>query len=687
MSKRRPLGSKFLFSVFIMFLSFTVIILEARAQIKTDTLKATLDEIEIKAIHSAISSDNPPLSLTMQINEDEQLSHKVPITMDDLLNQMPGIWVNDRENYALGERITVRGIGWRAQFGVRGIQVVMDGIPLTMADGQAMLTVVDPIFIRRAELIRGPSSMFWGNSSGGVLYLNTTQPANKESSFLVRGTVGSFGLKKSDIQYTQRFGNHGISGYASYLNQEGYRAHSEAKIGRAGISGSYDLSPVSRLEYFGAYANMPKAQHPSGLTGQEVLEDPSQANSYFQNFGAGKQINQGQFGVSFSNTSSLGFLKATAYGTFRNLNNPLPFAIIDLNRLAAGSRITLQKDFNNISFNFGVESKLQYDDRKEFEPDDSRSDKRGSIDLDQIEKVYNYAGFITSTYSLGELNLLGSIRYDWIQFQAESNSLALTGRRKFQSISPGIGINYSHNDIEFFSNLSTGFEVPTANELSNRPGGGSGFNPNLKPENTLGLELGSRGQLFSDRLTYDVALYSLWISNLLFPYRLENNGPDFYRNQGKTIHKGVEANLQYDFSQSVQVGFTYNLTDAQFTQATTRDEISLEGKAVPGIPEHRLSTIVHWLYGNLWFTTSFQFVSEFAVNNLNTAYNDSYWVGNSRVSYKKLKVGNSIVINPFLAVNNIFDAQYNGSIVVNADGNYYEPAAGVNWRTGISLQF
>lgn len=671
----------------ITLLFLNVIPLKAQDQQSTqpDTLRGSLEAIEVRATHSAISSQEPPFSLSMISNNDAALTHKAPITMDEMFTQVPGIWVNDRENYALGERITVRGIGWRAQFGVRGIQVVMDGIPLTMADGQAMLTVVDPAFIRRAELIRGPSSQFWGNSSGGVLYLNTKPPVNTSSPVMIRGTVGSFGLKKTDVQYSQRFANHGISGYASYLDQAGFRDHSEARIGRAGISGAIDLNTDSRIEYFGAYANMPQAEHPSGLTKQQAEETPTMAYSTFEQLDAGKQISQGQFGVSFTNSNDLGFLKATAYGLFRNLDNPLPFAIIDLNRTAGGARVTLQRDLDRFSYNVGIETKLQRDDRTEYGNDNTQ---RGDIQVDQIENVRNYGVFATSTYSINNLRVMGSLRYDWINYEADAATAAGSGKRDFQSLSPAFGLNYSVGNIEFFSNLSTGFESPTTTELVNRPQGGNGFNPDIEPEKTVGLEAGSRGQILDGKLSYDIALYNLWISDLLFPYQLEANGATYYRNQGETIHRGIEADLQYNLSPSVQTAITYNLTDAEFARATTVDSVSLDGKAVPGVPEHRLSAALHWKPGNFWFTTDLQYVSEFPVNNLNSAYNDDYVVVNSRLSYTDLSLGEGVAITPFFAVNNLFNTRYNGSVVVNAfGGRYYEPAAGINWRTGLSLEF
>lgn len=658
---------------------------EAKAQLSKDTLRANLDPIEVKSVHSIISSQNSPFSLSMLINSDRELLHSSPVTLDEMFNQMPGVWVNDRENYALGERMMVRGIGWRAQFGVRGIQVVMDGIPLTMADGQAMLNVIDPSFIRRAELIRGPSSMFWGNSSGGVLYLTTTPPMNTQFPFLVRSTVGSYGLFKSDVQFTQRFGNHGISGYASYMDQNGFRDHSEVQLGRAGVTGAVDLSSDSRIEYFGAYASMPYAEHPSGLTKHEAEKHPASANQSFKDIGAGKKINQGQLGINFTNNSSLGFMQATLYGNFRQLENPLTFGIIDLGRKAGGGRISLQKELNQFIFSIGIESKVQYDDRREY---DNNNGSRGTIYVNQLEKVYNHALFLGSAYSLNRFQLLGSLRYDWIRFNTDATTRSQSGNRSFQAVSPGIGLSYSLGDVKLYGNLSTGFEVPTTTELVNRPGGGNGFNPELEPEKTLGLEIGSRGQLFSPKFSYDVALYHLWISDLLFPYQLETDGPTYYRNQGETQHQGIEASIQYDVSSTLQVRLIYNLTHAEFARAETLEGESLEGQEIPGVPKHRLSGSMRWRFGKLWITANAQYVSKFPVDNLNSAYNEEYFVLDSRLSYTGVPLGNQIELNPFIAINNVWDTRYNGSVVVNAfGGRYYEPAAGRSWRGGISLEF
>jgi len=656
-------------------------------EFRGDTLSVELAEIEVKATHSSITTANPPFSLSMVTQNIEATNHSAALTLDDMTGGLPGIWINDRENYALGERLTVRGIGWRAQFGVRGIQIVLDGIPLTTADGQAGLNIVDPMFLNRLELLRGPSSMFWGNSSGGVLYMSSTPPPGAPSMLQARQTAGSYGLIKSDLEFSQNTGDFRINGYASYMEQAGYRDHSEVRLGRAGITGSVNLSPNSRLEYFGAYLSMPESEHPSSLTQEQASEDPTQANASFESINAGKEITQGQLGISYMIDSPAGYLTATAYGTVRDLKNPLPFGIINLDRTLGGGRFTLQNRFDVIEINLGVESKIQRDDRLETENDNGSP---GAVVVDQLEKVYNHALFLTGNLTAGNLKLLGSIRYDWIRFDTDAGTPSQSGRRDFQSVSPGIGLNYAlpSPSLEFYANLSTGFEAPTTTELVNRPGGGNGFNPGIDPEKTLGLEIGSRGVFRGGALTADIAFYQLWIRDLLFPYQLEANGPTYYRNQGETRHRGIETSLQYRFSAELQAQVTYSLTNTRFIEAQTLDSLSLEGNQVPGIPEHRIAGEFSWKPGKFWISTEVRHVSGYPVNNLNTANNDAYTVVNSRVSYHTVRVSDRATLTPFLAVNNLLDARYNGSVVVNAfGGRYYEPAAGLNWRGGITLQF
>lgn len=670
------------FAVFIMLSTIGVNLSYAQQQ---DTLKAELDPIRIEAIYSTISPANAPLSLSVYNRSDFEKNSEASLTLNRITGQLPGIWVNDRENYSLGERITIRGIGWRTSFGVRGIQVIMDGIPLTVADGQTMLNPVDPAFVDKIELIRGPASTFWGNSSGGVLHISTFSSPQESPTLSLSSTLGSYNLFKQDVQYTQAFGNHSVSAYSSYLGQDGFRNHSSVKLSRSGIKGTVDLNNKSRLEYIGAFVAMPEAKNPSSLTKEDALNNPKMANPSSVSNDAGKQVYQGQLGINYYRNASYGFITLTGYSIYRDLTNPLPFAVIDLNRWAGGLRGTLEKEFNNLNLSLGFDSKLQSDDRNEFE---NNSGVRGDITLNQLEQVTNQALFVTSDLELGNWNLLAGLRYDWLTFSVDSAALEQTNSRTFNALSPSIGISYRSNTNKWYANFSTSFEAPTTTELVNSPQGGSGFNPNLKPERTVGVEVGTKGRAANNILSYELTLYRMWVKDILFPYQLQANGPTFYRNQGNTVHNGIESRVTINPNNRIQFNATYNYIHATFQDQGPDNSSSIEDNDVPGIPDHRLNLSLSYQIKKILSELSYQYVSQYFADNLNTAQNEAYATLDAKISFARPLGDSSYRIQPFINVNNILDERYNGSIIPNAFGNrYFEPAAGRNFQIGLSVSF
>lgn len=661
------------------------VIFTAKAQ-QPDTLKGELDPIRIEAIYSTISPDNAPLSLTTFSRSADQRNADAALTIDEITRQLPGIWVNDRENYSLGERITIRGLGWRASFGVRGLQVIMDGIPLTVADGQAMLNPIDPAFVQNIELIRGPASTFWGNSSGGVLHLSSFSNPGNGPTLKLRSSTGSYGMFKQDVQFNQIYGNHRISAFSSYLTQNGYREHSSSKVSRTGLKGTLDLNPTSRLEYIGAFVGMPEAEHPSSLTSIQASENPKQANDSFVSSDAGKQVYQGQFGLNYYKDASFGLITLTGYGIYRDLTNPLPFGIIDLNRWAGGIRGTLERQLGSLDINTGFELKLQHDDRTEF---NNNNGDRGSPYLNQLEIVTNQALFATAKLELGRWNILGGLRYDWLTFSVDSSAANQTPSRTFQSLSPSLGVTYRTATSKWFANISTSFEAPTTTELVNSPEGGSGFNPELQPEQTLGVEIGTRGQIINNLIEYDMSIYRMWIDDILFPYQLAANGPTYYRNQGNTLHSGLESRIMVNLLDPLSLSATYTYTYAIFqNNEENANNTSIDDNRVPGIPDHRLVMSLNYRAKSWLGEVSYSYVSQYFANNLNTAENDAYATVDAKISLMNSFEGSGVNVQPYLNVNNIFDVAYNGSIVPNAFGDrYFEPAAGRNFQIGLSVSF
>lgn len=656
-----------------------------QAQQTGDSLKVDLDPIEVTAIRSAISAADAPLSLSISSRDLQTVNHSSSLSLKSIGDELPGLWIGDRQNYALGERMAIRGLGWRAEFGVRGMQVVLNDMPLTIADGQAMTNIIDPSFVRRAELIRGPAATYWGNSSGGVLYLSTTPDYGSGTHGRFRSMAGSYGTIKQEGEFSAVFDNHRLSAYSSYLTSDGFRDYSAVNILRSGITGSVDLTSKSKLRYQAASVYMPKAQHPSSLSAQDARENPTMASAFFEGAKAGKEITQGQAGLTYTLDTPVGIFNVTGYGIYRDLHNPLPFGIITVDRKVGGLRATMDHVRDQFTLQWGGEIKLQNDDRVEY--DHVGGGERGDVTVNQIEDVTNQAFFVNGNYSLGVFNFLGGLRYDRMRFSTDAPAPDQSGNRSFDSFSPSIGLSFQPYSYTLYMNLSTSFQAPTTTELVNRPGGGNGFNPDLKPERTVGLEAGIRSSDGSS-FQYDVAAYHLWIYDLLFPYQLESNGPTFYRNQGETAHMGIEGHIGYEFGRDWKLTATANIMAAEFKKAQTLDSLSLNGNTIPGIPENRINTSLYWSPNRFLASLSYEYASSYPVNNLNTEENDAYNVVDLKASYQLTFNRTGVVLQPFININNLLDERYNSTAAINNPGErYYEPSPGRNWQAGVSVSF
>ena len=658
------------------------------AQAPPDTavaMQVEMEPVEVTATPFRIANEAASFSVSTRTRTDVDLNTTPSLSLEAVTAGLPGLSVQSRTHFALGDRITVRGFGWRAQFGVRGIQMVLDGIPLTVADGQSVVHVIDPSFVRSVEVLRGPASTFWGNASGGVLALST-QPQNASHTVRLKETVGSYGLSKTDVQVTPDLGDHQFSAYGSYLTQEGFRQHSDTRLLRAGVTSDWSLGADRGVRVVGALQHMPRADSPGSLAREAAQQNPEQARATIRDFDVGKDVQQSQIGATYYDDVGLGTLNATAYGVLRDLRNPIPFSVIDLDRRAGGVRLTLEDRTSDVRWGVGVEGKLQHDDRMEFESDGGRS---GDVLIDQLETVDNAATFGRFALPLGRLQLDAGLRYDWLRFEADDRTPQNDdGTQTFRALSPSVGLSFDLGTARLFANASTGLEAPTTSELSNRPDAQGGFN-DLAAEDVLALEGGVTGRWIGPRLSYDVALFYQDVDDVLVPFQLQAFGPTYFRNQGAARHVGGEVALQWQPTDRWDVQASYSYTDAQFTAGTVEGPdatTALDGNQLPGVPPHRLGGTLQLRTDVVHAATTVQHVGEQYGDSENTATIDAYTTIDLRLSHPGIPVTAGTKVTPFVALNNAFDARYS-DVVVNAfGGRFYEPAAGRHWRFGASLQ-
>ena len=652
--------------------------IEAAAQ--ADTIEVVLPPVTVEASRSAETSATAPFAVTLMTRSATDVSVESATSLQDVLASVPGIWLNDRGHFAMGERIILRGTGWRSAFGVRGVMVVLDGVPLTMPDGQAFADVVEPALIRSAEVIRGPSSVFWGNASGGVLYLKTVSAA-AAPGVRVRGLVGSHGERQLLGEARFAVGRGSASVFASHIGRDGYRAHSGGEFQRGGGHLRLPVGgrTVVNLSIAGALQD---ALNPGGLTAQQISDDRLQVDSVYIRNGAGKESVQLQGIASVDHALPFATLSAAAYGVRRDLDNPLTGRYVVVDRLAGGGRLRLSGEpGSRIRWSVGGDVGRQSDDRQNFE--NLGGEPGTDPDLDQIETVTNVAGYGYTSVSLASnLELSVGLRADAIEFEMDDRYLEngdQSGDRNFTAVSPTAGLSYRHGNTIVFANYATAFETPTTTELVNRPDLTGGFNPTLRPEYARGVEVGVRGAVPSAAsLAYEIALFRTTVDDILVQQQTED-GRDYYRNAGVNRHVGAEAFVTVRPLQPLTLQASYALNDLRFVDGALADNV------LPGVPRHRGFARLVWESPDFRLAASVESVSGYFADERNAAETDGYTVFTLSASHPGISVSGGY-LRPFVEIENVFDAAYNASVVVNAfGGRYYEPAPGRVIRAGLNI--
>lgn len=649
---------------------------QATQKEQSDTLRVKLDEVMVQATHSSITIGQAPLSISYLNRSRADMTARPAETLDELTFTLPGVWISNRENHALGERMNIRGMGWRSPFGVRGITVVLDDIPLTVADGQTIMNLVDPAMVQSLELLRGPSATFWGNSSGGVLYMRTRPPANSPA-FTYRTYAGSYETMKHEVRWHDIINGVRLNAYGTYSQSDGFRDHSASQYFRGGFSAGFDLSANSTFEARLIYSGMPKAQHPGSLSADDAASSPSMAWPAFVNSGAGKDFQQVMLSGNYVHRRESGLLNISTHSTFRELNNPLTFGVIIVDRLAGGSRATY--DFINLPVNLQIGGEIKWQRDKREQRNNVGGEPGNRLSTDQTDFVNNQALFAQVSKNLGNLTLNTGLRADRLQFSVEDFIENENSDRSFYSLNPSFGIHYQFDIIHLFANMSTTFEAPTTTEFKNRPGGGTGFNPDLMPEKTVGFETGIRGFLETMQVEYELAIFNLNVTDLIIPFQEIDGGPTLFRNEGKTRHYGLEAHIRMQPISFLSLDLMYTWVNATFEGGNFKNNF------VPGVAPHRSGAMISLYRASHTISGDFEWVGEYFANSNNTAVNNSYSVVNTRYTYSGFAF-DSWGISPFASIENIFNTRYNTSVSINGfGGRFYEPGAGRHFRVGFRI--
>ncbi|HEY3012030.1 MAG TPA: TonB-dependent receptor [Gemmatimonadales bacterium] len=620
------------------------------------------------------------------------------VGMDEALNNLPGVVVFNRYNFSLDQRISIRGFGSRSNFGVRGLKILLDGVPQTLPDGQSQLTNVDFADIDRAEVLRGASSSLYGNASGGVISFQTERAAPGPFAQRVR-VQGGDGERDDDGFYkwqswtSARSGS--ISGTLSLsqFKADGFRQHSAAEFRQLNGGLDYAVSGSTLATLRLSLADNPKAQNPGALTFTEYLANADSAAASNINRGADKDAQQYQLALGLRNFDAAGNeFEATIFGLLRDLANPLaapPFSgapltagtYVAIDRAVGGARASINRRLGQAErsprLTAGADLQRMRDDRQNFVSDAGRP--TAAVLLDQREQVTEFGPFAQVQWSpIERLLLSGGIRYDWVRFTVNDRFLSDgddSGARTMAALSGNLGASWSFGQ-QFvpYLNISTAFETPTTTELVNKPDGSGGLNPELGPQRAVNYEIGARGQPVPE-VTYSVAFFLSRVTDAIVQGP-EVGGRAFFRNAGKTHNDGAEVGLSVAPIRGLTLNGAYTYAHYRFAQYQLADSTSLKGNRLPGMPEH------FWRLGlrtslplNFYLDADHTISSSVVADDANTLWVDAWGAGvtNLRVGWNGRS--GQMEIAPFLGVNNLWDRRYVGSVTLNGiGGRVYEPA-------------
>jgi iron complex outermembrane receptor protein len=619
---------------------------------------------------------------------------------DEALGTVPGVFVANRYNFSLDQRISIRGFGSRSAFAVRGVKVLIDGVPQTLPDGQGQLTNLDLATVERIDVIRGAASALYGNAAGGVISITTGVPAPARWTQELRVTAGTFaGTSRTWHKWQAgtafRVGAGAARVTASRLVYAGARDYSAADLRAVAGRAVFPVGAGWTVSLAADVGDQPEAENPGALTQAELDANRDSAAALNLAQQAGKDVTQTQGALTLRRRlSGGGEIAVTAFGLSRDLVNPQTFAWITIDRVAWGARAIVTRPFGRAGrhhVTVGLDYQEQRDDRRNVvnaggEPDTLRL-------LDQRERVTEVGPFAQASLALGAgVALTAGARVDAVRFRAADDLVTATnpddsGERTLSAASGSVGVTWTPGRLGLYANAGSSFETPTTTELTNSPTGAGGFNDSLGPQRAWMLE--ARARWGTGPVRASVAAFTADVRDALIPYEVPA-APQrrFFRNAGRARHRGVEAALEAQPAEWLGVVGSYTWADYRYRDYTVPaggGTVALDGRALPGVPAHRAQVVAEVRpRRGPWLDLELVGTSSVLVDDTLTTRVSGWTQVNVRAGFDARAGG--WMVRPFLGVQNALDRDYVGSVVINAaGGRYYEPAPGRNAYVGVAL--
>lgn len=668
----------------------------------------------VTASPGPVSELDTPAAVSVVTGDD--LRHAAPqINLSENLGSVPGLQIQNRQNYAQDLQLSIRGFGSRSTYGVRGIRLYVDGIPATMPDGQGQTSNIDLNSVASVEVLRGPFSALYGNASGGVIDVKTATgeapPTLEASSY-----YGSFGTWRYGLKASGAVGDGTQPGDVNYtvsstrFTTHGYRDHSGARKNLANAKLGVRIDDASTLTLLLNSVDI-HANDPGGLSYSEWQDNPRQSPRGDQ-YNTRKSIRQTQAGLNYQRAMSASDdLSVTAYAGEREttqyqsipmgpqLNPTHPGGVIQLSRHYQGidSRWTHRDTLWTLPVNvtLGLNYENMSEKRKGYENFVLENGapvygEKGDTRRDERNLMWNLDPYLQSSWQLTDkLTLDAGVRYSSIWFDANDHYITATngddsGDASYHKWLPAGALKYRVTDAwNVYLSAGRGFETPTINELSYRSGGQNGLNLALKPSTSDTLELGSKTRLGNG--LFSAALFQTDTDNEIV-VDASSGGRTTYKNAGKTRRQGLELALDQQFAYDWKLKMAWTWLDATY-RSNACGATDCNGNRMPGIARNMGYASFGYQPEQGWYAgADVRYMGDIMADDENSAKAPSYTVAGLNTGYKFLY--QRWALDLFGRVDNLFDKRYVGSVIVNeSNGRYYEPAPGRNYGVGMSVSY
>ncbi len=665
----------------------------------------------VTAAPTTVSELDTPAAVSV-VNGDEMRQAAPRVNLSESLGAVPGLQVQNRQNYAQDLQLSIRGFGSRSTYGVRGLRIYVDGIPATMPDGQGQTSNIDIGSVDTIEVLRGPFSALYGNSSGGVINVTSqtgTQPPTVEAS----SYYGSFGTWHYGMKATGAVGDGSHAGDVDYtvstnrFTTHGYRDHSGARKNLANARLGVRINDVSKLTLLLNSVDI-KANDAGGLTADEWRDNPRQSPRGDQ-YNTRKNTRQTQAGLRYERQlSAQDDLSVMMYAGERETTQfqSIPRApqlkpshaggVIDLTRHYQGidTRLTHRGELLvPVTLTAGLDYENMSERRKGYENfvmvnGAPQYGEQGALRRNERNLMWNVDPYLQTQWQLTDkLSLDAGVRYSSVWF--DSNDYYITpgngddsGDASYHKWLPAGSLKYALTDAwNVYLSAGRGFETPTINELSYRSDNQSGLNFGLKPSTNDTVEIGSKTRIGNGLFT--AALFQTNTDNEIV-VDSSSGGRTSYKNAGKTRRQGMELGLDQQFGESWRLKAAWTWLDATY-RTNVCDDASCNGNRIPGIARNMGYASFGYQPEQGWYAGSdIRYMSDIMANDENTAKAPSWTVVGLTTGYK-WSYGR-MDMDLFGRIDNLFDREYVGSVIANeSNGRYYEPAPGRNYGIGLNL--